>query len=69
MHLVILTILGKGAGGFPTASAVVGDILTIGKTILNPVSRIQNCTCYLDLPIKTIKEVETPLLYQNDCSG
>ena len=54
-----LTILGKGAGGFPTASAVVGDILTIGKTILNPVSRIQNCTCYLDLPIKTIKEVET----------
>lgn len=54
-----LTILGKGAGGLPTASAVVGDILSIGKTILNPVSEIKNCTCYLDLPIKTIKQVET----------
>ena len=54
-----LTFLGKGAGGFPTASTVVGDILAIGKNILNPVSRIQNCTCYLDLPIKTIKEIDT----------
>ena len=54
-----LTFLGKGAGGFPTASAIVGDILTISKNTLNPVSKIKNCTCYLDLTVKTIKQIKT----------
>lgn len=54
-----LTFLGKGAGGFPTASAVVGDILNICKNILNPVNKIKNYACYLDLPIKTIEQIET----------
>ena len=53
-----LTLVGKGAGGLPTASAVVADLLSILK---NNESRgpVENCTCYLDTPIRKIQETST----------
>lgn len=37
--------LGRGAGGDPTASAVVGDIVEIARNILTG-ARSVGCTCY-----------------------
>lgn len=37
---------GLGAGAMPTASAVVGDILQVGKNIVRDVSPRDNCSCY-----------------------
>lgn len=47
---------GRGAGEMPTASAVVGDVMDIARNILfNCKGRIR-CTCYKDLPIKSIND-------------
>lgn len=53
-----LTLVGKGAGGLPTASAVVGDLLSILKNSMNE-GPVENCTCYLDTPIRKIQETST----------
>ncbi|MBR6756679.1 MAG: homoserine dehydrogenase [Peptococcaceae bacterium] len=47
---------GRGAGELPTASAIMGDVMDIARDIrFNCKARI-NCTCYKQLPIKTIDE-------------
>lgn len=47
---------GRGAGEMPTASAVVGDIMDIARNIqFNCKGRIR-CTCYQELPIKSIND-------------
>lgn len=47
---------GRGAGEMPTASAVVGDVMDIARNIqYNCKGRIR-CTCYKEIPIKTIDE-------------
>lgn len=47
---------GRGAGELPTASAIMGDVMDIARDIrFNCKARI-NCTCYKQLPIKTIEE-------------
>lgn len=47
---------GRGAGEMPTASAVVGDVMDIARNIqFNCKGRIR-CTCYKDIPIKSIDE-------------
>ncbi len=47
---------GRGAGEMPTASAVVGDVMDIARNILfNCKGRIR-CTCYRDIPIKSIDD-------------
>lgn len=51
-----LTLIGKGAGGLPTASAVVSDILSIVKNINKEIIKVQNCSCYRDLIIKKIED-------------
>lgn len=51
-----LTLIGKGAGGLPTASAVVADLITIIKNMNKSVTEVQNCSCYLDLDIKNIED-------------
>ena len=49
---------GRGAGEFPTASAVVGDIIDVTRNIqFNCNGRI-SCTCFKELPIKSFDEVE-----------
>ena len=42
-----LMFLGRGAGGPPTASAVVGDIVEIARNLTNG-ARSWGCTCYRD---------------------
>jgi homoserine dehydrogenase len=42
-----LMFLGRGAGGGPTGSAVVGDIVEIARNIVNGAKGI-GCTCYHD---------------------
>jgi homoserine dehydrogenase len=42
-----IMLFGPGAGGTPTASAVIGDIISIVNTA--PGGYIHNCTCYKDL--------------------
>src|SRR5665647_1323828 len=37
-----------GAGSVPTASAVIGDIISVVNTVKG--SFVQNCMCYKDLP-------------------
>ncbi len=37
---------GRGAGKMPTASAVVGDLIDIGRNIKNGISGRIGCTCY-----------------------
>ena len=51
-----LTLIGKGAGGLPTASAVVADLLSIVKNINKGAGEVQNCSCYLDLDIRKIED-------------
>ncbi len=55
-----LTLIGKGAGGLPTASAIVADLLTIAKKInKGTIIEVENCSCYLDLEIKKIEETSS----------
>lgn len=47
---------GRGAGEFPTASAVVGDLIAICRNMqYNCCGRI-GCSCYKDLPMKSVGE-------------
>lgn len=50
---------GRGAGELPTASAVVGDIIDIGRNIVhNSTGRI-SCTCYKNLNLQPVNEIVT----------
>jgi len=42
-----IMLFGPGAGGTPTASAVIGDIISVANTA--PGGFIRNCTCYKQL--------------------
>ena len=49
---------GRGAGEFPTASAVMGDVIDVMRDIrYNCTGRI-SCTCYRDTPVKPFAEAE-----------
>jgi homoserine dehydrogenase len=41
-------LFGPGAGSLPTASAVIGDVISIVNTV--PGSFVRNCMCYRELP-------------------
>ena len=41
-------LFGPGAGSVPTASAVIGDIISVVNTVKG--SFVQNCLCYKDVP-------------------
>jgi homoserine dehydrogenase len=43
-----IMLFGPGAGSVPTASAVIGDIISVVNTVRG--SFVQNCLCYKDLP-------------------
>jgi homoserine dehydrogenase len=43
-----IMLFGPGAGSVPTASAVIGDIISVVNTVKG--SFVQNCMCYKDLP-------------------
>lgn len=44
-------LYGRGAGALPTASAVVGDIISAARNIYHDCRAQQGCTCYRDLPV------------------
>lgn len=50
---------GRGAGELPTASAVMGDIIDVARNIQFHCNGRIHCTCYKDLPIKKITEIES----------
>jgi homoserine dehydrogenase len=43
-----IMLFGPGAGSVPTASAVIGDIISVVNTVKG--SFVRNCLCYKDLP-------------------
>jgi homoserine dehydrogenase len=43
-----IMLFGPGAGSLPTASAVIGDVISIVNTV--PGSFVRNCMCYRELP-------------------
>ena len=49
---------GRGAGEFPTASAVMGDIIDVARNIEYGCNGRISCTCYREMPIKKFDEVE-----------
>ena len=48
---------GRGAGELPTASAVVGDIFDIARTLQYECCGRISCTCYKQLPIKAMDDI------------
>ena len=58
---------GKGAGELPTASAVVGDIIDVVRNIqFGSLGRI-SCSCYKNLPIKSIDDIESRYFIRVNC--
>ncbi|MGS0764895.1 homoserine dehydrogenase [Syntrophomonas curvata] len=49
---------GRGAGKMPTASAVVGDIIEIGRNLLHQSNARIGCTCYENKTIVGIEELQ-----------
>ncbi len=51
---------GKGAGRFPTASSIVGDMVDIARDIAsNSVNRLDPIPCFNEIPIKPMEEIVT----------
>ena len=50
---------GRGAGEMPTASAIVGDICDIARNILAGSCGRIGCSCYQELPIKKIQDIQS----------
>ena len=58
---------GRGAGELPTASAVVGDIIDVVRNIqYGSLGRI-SCSCYKNLPIKSIDDIESRYFIRVSC--
>jgi homoserine dehydrogenase len=51
-----LMFYGKGAGSLPAASAVVGDVIAVSRSVLCG-GRLVGCTCLYDKPVKDMKDV------------
>jgi homoserine dehydrogenase len=52
-----IMLMGPGAGGVPTATAVVSDIVSIVSS--NEVDFLQNCSCYRQLGLYPSEDVES----------
>ncbi len=51
-----IMLYGRGAGRFPTASAVVGDIIDVIRNIRYGCTGRISCSCYRNLPVKPVSE-------------
>jgi homoserine dehydrogenase len=51
-----LMFYGRGAGGDPTATAVVGDLVTVARNLLAD-ARGVGCTCFHERTIRPMEEV------------
>ena len=52
-----LMFYGRGAGGEPTATAVVGDLVTVARNLLAG-ARGVGCTCFLERTVRPMAEME-----------
>ena len=52
--------MGRGAGRFPTASAVCGDIIDVARNILHGSTGRVNCTCFEDKRLCTLDQIIAP---------
>lgn len=50
--------MGRGAGMFPTASAIMGDIIDVSRNIVHNCNGRIGCTCYKSIPIKNIADTK-----------
>lgn len=50
---------GRGAGELPTASAIMGDVVDSVRNLKFHCNGRINCTCYKNLPIKHIDDIES----------
>lgn len=50
---------GRGAGALPTGSAIISDIMKIVNNIQSHAAPHNNCTCFLDLPLKAVADFHT----------
>jgi homoserine dehydrogenase len=65
-----IMLMGPGAGGVPTATAVVSDIVSIANT--KDVGFLQSCSCYRELDFYPAEEVESAFFIKmnvEDVSG
>jgi homoserine dehydrogenase len=53
-----LMLYGRGAGGDPTATAVLGDLVRVGRNMALG-GRALGCTCYLDRRIRPMDDMES----------
>ncbi len=63
---------GRGAGEMPTASAVVGDVIEVARNIAGNCLGRFGCTCYKELPVKDIGDIESKYFMRmivSDCAG
>jgi homoserine dehydrogenase len=51
-----LMFYGRGAGGPPTATSVMGDVATVARNVLSG-GRGPGCTCYRKAPIRPIDQM------------
>lgn len=58
---------GRGAGELPTASAVVGDIIDVTRNIAFSSQGRISCSCYKNLPIKNIEQIESMYFLRIEC--
>lgn len=49
---------GRGAGEFPTASAIMGDVFDVVRDIQYHCTGRISCTCYLETPIKKFDDIK-----------
>src|SRR5207247_3880851 len=52
-----LMLYGRGAGGDPTATAVAGDLIRVGRNLVLG-GRSIGCTCYLERRIRPMDDME-----------
>lgn len=50
---------GRGAGEFPTASAIVGDVIDVARNIMFDCNGRIACSCYKNIPVKSVEEIES----------
>ncbi|MBS4959755.1 MAG: homoserine dehydrogenase [Clostridiales bacterium] len=50
---------GRGAGMYPTASAIVGDVIDVARNMSFRCNGRIGCFCYKHAPIKDIREIES----------
>lgn len=50
--------LGRGAGEFPTASAVLGDVIDVARNMQTGCNGRIGCTCYKNLIVKKMEDIK-----------